>query len=300
MMPKAPSKNVKIDIMIIGAQKAGTTSIKNYMGEHPELQTHLQKEFGYFWDDSEFAKGFDAAWKKYFYKSSPTKKNVAKSSLLYTSKKGLLRLKEHNPDCKIVLLLRNPVERTYSAYQMEHNYGSLKNNFGEMKEVIANGNNKNHDWKFDILVGMSLYHQHLAMLWEIFPKEQVLVQLYEDLKDDPATLCRKLFIDCKVDPSFVPDLSKKYNITQEVQSHLYSRLIRRLLKNRNPIKKVARLVLPNNADYRVGEALRNINKTKKTPAGMSMEMRSFLTDYFKPFNVELEKMIGRDLSNWNK
>ena len=59
MTAKVSHNTDNIDIMIIGAQKAGTTSLKNYLGEHPELQTHPQKEFGYVWDDKEFNQGFE-------------------------------------------------------------------------------------------------------------------------------------------------------------------------------------------------------------------------------------------------
>lgn len=48
----------KIDIFIIGAQKAGTTSLKNYLGEHPQINTHTTKEFSYFYDDEEYNAGF--------------------------------------------------------------------------------------------------------------------------------------------------------------------------------------------------------------------------------------------------
>ena len=299
MIQKVIPNTDKIDIMIIGAQKAGTTSLKNYLGEHPELQTHPQKEFGYFWDDDEFNHGFEKAKKKYFSGNSSSKKKVAKNAILFNSEKGLLRLREHNPDCRIILSLRNPVERTYSAYQMEHNYGSLKSDFSEMKDVIDNPLPSNIDWRYDFLIGMSLYHKHIAALWEIFPKEQVSIVLYDELRDNPKTLLKNLYAACAVSTSFIPDLSKKYNVTQKVQSHLYSRLVRRLLRNNNPVKKMAQFVLPDNSNYKVGDALRNINKSKNSPDEMTAEMRTFLIEYFKPFNAELQKLIGHDLSNWN-
>jgi len=57
-------KNFKlIDLMIIGAQKAGTTSLKNYLGEHPEICTHERIEFMFFVNEQEYKQGYKKIFK---------------------------------------------------------------------------------------------------------------------------------------------------------------------------------------------------------------------------------------------
>ena len=56
----------KIDIAIIGAQKAGTTSLKNYLGEHSEVTTHPHTEFSFFADEDQFESGYNNVFEKYF------------------------------------------------------------------------------------------------------------------------------------------------------------------------------------------------------------------------------------------
>ncbi|HEU4716985.1 MAG TPA: hypothetical protein VFU15_04100, partial [Bacteroidia bacterium] len=112
-MPGANLPNTgKIELMIVGAQKAGTTSLKFYLGEHPRIQSHLHKEFAYFTDISEYGDGMNAAWKKYFGKIDPEKHIVVKNAGIYANENGLKLLSRHNPDCRIAIVLRNPVDRT--------------------------------------------------------------------------------------------------------------------------------------------------------------------------------------------
>jgi len=97
---------------------------------------------------------------------------------------------------------------------MEQHYGSLKTNFDEMQEVIKNPSSYK-DWRYDILVGMSIYHKHLSTLWEISPKNRFQFYCIDDLKQDAAGVCKKLFSFCNVDDTFSPEVSKLYNVTSE-------------------------------------------------------------------------------------
>ena len=102
------SKSVrKISLMIIGAQKAGTTSLKNYLGQHPSLETHPHKEFAFFFDPAQYENDFENARKKYFINKSVSVQLIEKSAGLYVKETGIVELKKHNPDCKLVLILRN-------------------------------------------------------------------------------------------------------------------------------------------------------------------------------------------------
>src|SRR2546421_13021843 len=114
----------KIDLMIVGAQKSGTTSLKNYLGQHPEVVTHLETEFSYFFHESEYVKGPAGMFRKNFLNAlqGRSKKIIAKSAGLYVDEAALERLKELNPHYKLVLLLRNPVQRAHPSYLMERSW----------------------------------------------------------------------------------------------------------------------------------------------------------------------------------
>lgn len=287
--------------MIVGAQKAGTTSLLRYLGEHPECISHPQKEFAYFTDQTEYNQGLDTAFKKY-YSHLPDKPNkiIAKNASLYTNDVGLKRLKENNSKCQIVILLRNPVERTYSSFLMEKNYGSVKFGFSELPELVKKHQDKDESWGFSFFISYGLYALHLKKIYSYFPKEQVTVILYRDLKKDALKECKNIFMKIGVDQDFVPNVEQKHNVTKKNRSQFYARLVHHFLHNGNPIKKAIKKLIPGHKAYKYGELLRDVNKTDKKHQVIDGEVKQFLIDFYKPHNDELEKLIDKDLSDWNK
>ncbi|MGL4596490.1 MAG: sulfotransferase family protein [Bacteroidia bacterium] len=288
-----------ISLMIVGAQKAGTTSLKHYLGEHPQVHTHQQKEFSFFSDQQEFEQGFAVAERKYFIQNTSNQVRIAKNAQLYALPQGLKRLHQHNPDCKIVLILRNPVERAYSSYLMERNYGSLACSFEEIVALRHTPTPIEEDWRFEIVLGMSHYAKHLEQIWTLFPKSQTRVLLFEDLYKQPEIACSNLFEWMQIDPNFCPQTDRRYNETKQVKSNTYSRIIKKVLNNQNPLKKFARTILPTQTEHKVGELLHNVNKSKHKHPELNKQTRNDLIAYFRPYNDQLSQLLNRDLSAWN-
>lgn len=287
--------------MIIGAQKAGTTSLLHYLGEHPDCFSHPQKELGYFTDDKEYNDGLDRVFRKYYADLSEShKKVIGKNASLLTNKVGLQRLKDINPDCQIVVILRNPVERTYSSYLMEKNYSAVKFKFEELPDLINKHAKNDESWGFNFFIDFSLYAHHLKDLYSFFPKEQVTVILYRELKSDATGVCREIFEKLGVDPNFKPNVAVKHNETKKTRSLTYSMMVMRLLKNNNPIKRFLKLFIPEKNSHKYGDLLRNINKVEERYEPIDPKVKDYLIGFYKPHNDELEQMIGKDLSDWNK
>jgi hypothetical protein len=287
-----------IKMFIVGAQKAGTTSLKHYLGEHPQVLTHLQKEFAFFYDDAEYSSGVESAYRKYFGEGFRNKVLLAKNAGLYVKESGLKRLQKHNPACQIVLILRNPVERSYSAYLMEKNYGNFSGEFSEIRDIISNASRD--DWRYEFFIRMGMYAEYVQTLQKYFPKDQLNIILFEDLIKDPVTVCQRLFRKLNIDPSFQPDTSVKYNVTHKMRSSNYARFVMKLLQNNHPIKKAVRKIIPMGQDYKIGEMLRNVNKSQDKPDSIPSEMREVLTTFYIPHNNALAELTGIDVSAWNK
>lgn len=284
--------------MVAGAQKAGTTSLKNYLGQHPLLQTHLQKEFAHFVDDAAFEEGFVAAKRKYFDHPKKNALLLAKSAGLYINKKAIARLREHNPECRIVLILRNPVERTYSSFLMERNYGAISEPFEIVTDIMHSHNSE--DWRYEFFIGMSLYSKKLQLLFEHFPKEQIKLVRFEDLNSKPVAVCQDIFRWMNIDDQFTPDTSVKHNVTTVTRSQTYGKLLLHMLRNSSPLKRAARVFLPGKMDYKVGEAMRRINHTGKKYDPIGADTLQQLHAFFQPYNDELSRITGMDFSDWNK
>lgn len=291
-----------IDVMIVGAQKSGTTSLLRYLGEHPECISHPQKEFAYFLDPTEYNNNYSNAFNKYFTNQeiSNHSKIVAKSAGLYSDENAIRKLYEHNPDCKLILLLRNPVERTYSSYLMEKNYGSVKFEFSSIPELINNFKNENEDWGYRFFIDYGLYAKHLKNIYKYFPQKQVKIILNCDFKKDSLKICKEVYNFIQVDSAFSPNIDVKHNVTQKTRSKFYAKAVMKILRRDGGIRKILKKLIPENKAYKYGELLRNVNKTHKEHNEIDQLTKKFLIDFYKPHNDELAKLTGLELSHWNK
>ena len=289
-----------IDLFIAGAQKAGTTSVKNYLGEHPQIITHEAQEFPFFFDDAEFGLGFETIFNNYFEGFADTRlKIVCKHAHLYTSETAIKRLSEHNPNCKLIFIIRNPVDRTFSSYLMEKLYNRVNFEFDDI--ILAlNGSGKLflEKWQFDALISFGFYSVHLNNILKYFPRENVRLILFEDFKKHPLNYIRKIFSDFGINEDFQPRVRVIHNQSSAPRSVLFGDLIKRTIIEENNFKRMVKKIIPVKTAFKIGSQIREINKTKPKNEKMSLQAREFLNNYFKPYNEELKKMTNLDLSCW--
>ena len=288
--------------MIVGAQKAGTTSLKNYLNEHPDIMSHSQIEFSFFNDDAEYALGYDKIFNKYFSQNQlkPNYKIVAKNVGICNNELAIQRLQKHNPACQIVFIIRKPVERAYSSYTMEVSNGWLKRDFAEIKQVIDN--KQYYDVFYKILVELGFYAAQLEMIYKYFPAEQVQVFLFEDLKTKSEEICKSLFKLLNINADFAPNIKKVHNKTRQVKSSFISGITTRLRSNDNVLKKLVKKVIPPKVFTRLGYSLLEINKSDKVFSGLDNDLRAFLISFYQPYNEELQRLLGPNIniSHWDK
>jgi Sulfotransferase domain len=290
----------KINFIIVGAQKAGTTSLKNYQGEHPEISTHDQEEIADFVVDEEYHGAIEKAYEKYFHDYHKGTTLTAKNAILYRHSEGFERLAQYDPPYKIVILLRNPIDRMYSAFLMEQFYGSVKTDYTAIKEVIAGGGHDKNDWRYEIFVGTSLYFDHLKDICANFPTEQVKIFSFEDFKKDPLPYWKEVSGWMHVATDFQFATLIVHNETKKAQSLTYSRVTNRFFDNNNTIKKLIKKVIPASTNNKLGEAVRGLNKLEKRPNPVSIEMRLYLKSFFEPYYKELQQLTGFETELWNQ
>jgi len=164
--------------MIIGAEKAGTTSLKNYLKQHPAINAHASMEFSYFINNDEYNLGFDFIFKQYFVDehTNPPKLILAKSAPLHRDNRGITRLREHNSGCKLIYCLRNPADRVFSDFnfQMEHNRFKDKSIY-EILEVIETNDKSTRHYRN---LQKSFYHIHLSNICKYFNEENIFIVLF--------------------------------------------------------------------------------------------------------------------------
>lgn len=290
----------KIELMIVGAQKAGTTSLNSYLSQHPDIYTHFTIEFGLFKDLKTWNKGFD-----YFYKNTVTDtvKLNQNNSVFVAKRVGLMydppmmvKLKEHNPNIKITVVLRNPIERAFSAFWYCRNRGEPYSQFEDAifinDRTRFKGDKKleeNSDY-----IGRSSYVQHLKNIYSIFPHENIKLFLFEEMIIDLNKYLNEIckFID--LEPHEF-DTSIKYNERAESRSQL---LVRILAPGKNAI---INNLLPVNLRIKLKQRLKRANlkkegSTQKTY--MKDDTRLHLNNIFKQDMPELEQLTKLPLKKY--
>ena len=186
-----------INVLIAGAQKAGTTSIHKALGDHPDVQTHEQMEMTFFYQDDEYEKGETYLQKQYGVNAETERCYVAKNAMLSRSEQALSRLAQHNPECKIIFCARDPVERAFSSYLMEKRNGNINHSFDEVMEIAFLEREKH--WYYNVFVELGCYDKHLDRIGKFFPEHQIKVVELNKLKMD-ASILNELIAWIGLDP----------------------------------------------------------------------------------------------------
>src|SRR5918994_968558 len=206
------------NFFIVGAQKAGTTSLYHYLNQHPQIYMSPVKE-PFFFDHEINSKGDVVVRGFAGRRQAPRYANleeyqalfrgvggetaIGEASPLYIYAPGTPeRIKEYVPEARSVALLRNPADRAYSAYLHALRIGveplaDFAQALREEEERIRNG------WHYVFHYrNRGLYYEQIKRYYEVFGRESVGVWLYDDLKEDPARMVRSVFRFLGVEDTF--------------------------------------------------------------------------------------------------
>ena len=185
------------DFLIIGVQKGGTTSLYNYLIQHPQIAAATDKEVHFF--DLNFDKGVE--WYKSRFPNSTESDRLltGEASPYYIFHPHVpQRVYDLFPQIKLIVLLRNPVDRAISHYYyyVKINYESLSLEDaiaaepirlqGEIEKLIASETYYSYNHQHHAYLSRGIYVNQLPNWMKLFPKEQILILKSEDLYTDPA------------------------------------------------------------------------------------------------------------------
>lgn len=288
------------NFLIIGAQKAGTTSLYYYLDQHPQVYMSPRKEPHFFegtdmnfkgpgrrimpvTDVHEYRKLFDGA---------STEKAVGEASASYLySKRSPALIREHIPDVKLIVVLRNPAERAYSNFLHMMRMG--REPIADFGRALQEEERRIRDgwgplWHYG---SKGFYHDQLRRYFDVFGEEQIQVHLHEDLRNRPLEVLRKVFGFLGVEEGFVPDMSRDHNPSGLPKNQTLYVLLKRLTSH-TPIGSGITRLLP-------GEARQYVErKILVKPPPLAPDVRRCLIEGYREDISKLEGLIGRDLSEW--
>jgi len=294
--PPGPRAGRTLGCMIVGGHKCGTTSLKEYLGAHPEVATHPQLEFTAF-SQKDYSQRREREELAGLLDAASGRLALAKNAGLYAEPFSLDRLREASPDCKLLLILRDPVARARSAFRMEAVTGGEREPFETIvPRTIELETAGRPDWRSHVYLQMGCYGRWLGEILDRFGAGQVLVQFKEEFEADPAALYEEQCRWLGIDPGFRPDLGVRHNVGADPRSPRLARAVKRLRSERNPLKRAARRALPQRTYLRLAEAVRLANRVEAetAPEGRTA-IDAELRRYFEPDGERLAELLGREL-----
>ena len=190
----------KVDFVVAGAQKGGTTALSVYLHQHPKVYMTPIKEVHFFDGDQFFVQpAVDYALYHAFFQPGPQARVVGESTPIYMYwYDAPRRMWEYNPALKLMVVLRNPIDRAYSHWSMEYSRRAETLPFGEAirSEPARCRDALPSQHRVYSYVDRGHYVDQLRRLWTYFPREQTLILRHETLRDRPtetmAEVCRFL------------------------------------------------------------------------------------------------------------
>jgi hypothetical protein len=175
------------DFVIIGTQRGGTTSLYRYLTAHPDIGSALRKEVHFF--DRNYEKGMD--WYLAHFPVLGEVPMVGEASPYYLFHPDVPeRARAAVSHAKFIALLRNPVDRAYSHYQMRVRKGLESLSFEgaidkERERLSSSDDPSSSTWRYYSYIKRGLYVDQLKRWMSVFPREQFLIIKSEDFYDNP-------------------------------------------------------------------------------------------------------------------
>jgi len=282
--------NRKVDFLIIGTQKAGTTSLFQYILQHPDIYFSEVKEVNYFVYDHLYAKG--ERYYHSFFSGYRTQKIIGSAYVhMLPCVKCVDRVYHYNPRMKFIVMLRNPSERAVSAYEYAIRNG-WENAATTLHEALNLEDKRLSQEAYDLTYFYNgLYSRHLNNWMRRFPKENFLVLKQEDLRNEPLQTMNAIFDFLNI-PHRNVDTSKKYNVASGVHN---KRLQKVMLAKNHPIRRILGAIMPQQTKVYVRSKIfpiiyrANTSKVKATNVMLTEKEIEMLNRYFKLDMDELEK-----------
>jgi len=182
----------KVNFLICGTQKGGTTSLDAYLRQHPEICMAKHKEVHYF--DSEMPFLYSRPdYRLYheFFEPQPGQRIWGETTPIYMYwYSAPRRIWEYNPEMKLILLLRNPIERAYSHWNMQRERGNEPLSFSDAiaeEEKRRRSSLPYQNRRFSYL-DRGYYNEQINRLRAYFPANQILLLKSDNLKEDPHSV----------------------------------------------------------------------------------------------------------------
>lgn len=296
----------KPSFVIVGAAKAGITSLTQYLSMHPDID--ISKKESFYFNSKNFEENYlpyplqrgldeiifeERAYKQLF--NGNTKRIIGEvgTGYLYHHEESISKIKKTlGKGVKIFILLRNPIDRAYSAYMHFKKDCFEDLSFEESLEMETYRKKQGWDFMWHY-TSLGLYYEQVKAYLEEFNNVSIL--FFDDLKKDTSSFMNSLYAQLSIEPRtegynqvFNPSTSTKYSWLQEC------------ITNGNPIKSLLRPMLKRLFSSKEKAYAGRSLKTENTYTYHTMSDAAFnkLSEFYQEDVEKLSELVNRDLTGW--
>lgn len=296
------------NFIIIGAAKAGTTSLYQYLRQHPQVFMSPLKETNFYacagvrpafqgpGDDRWFNRRavIDPAVYEANFAQAGDARAIGEASPYYLYHPNAAgNIHRAIPHARIIAIFRNPIDRAFSSFLHLRRDGREPETTFPAALALEDHRIAQH-WEFIWhYLGASRYAEQAQRYVDLFPREQLGFYLYDDFDADPVGFTRHVFEFLGVDASFVPDTTVRHNVSGVPTRPLIYQLA--ASARFNLLRRIGLAILPPKQRLRL---LDYIVRHSRQPAVLSPDVHAELAEHFREDVGRLGELLGRDLSFW--
>lgn len=293
------------NFLLIGAGKAGTTALYEYLRQHPQVYMSPTKEpnfFAFMGEEIDFqgpgeqeminctsVTNFEIYYA--LFKQVSNQKAIGEASHWYLySPKAAARIKYYLPNVKLIAILRDPVQRAYSDFL--HFVRDSREPYTDFVQAIQEEEIRiEKNWGFGHYIRRGLYYQQVKRYFDRFDQSQIKIYLNEDLKANSLGLMNEIFQFLGIDDTFVPDTSYQPNVSGIPKN----KALHTLFRKSNPIRTLIEPIAP--ASLR--KLAINLKGKNLVQPPLSPEIRQqLIQEIYREDILKLQDLVQRDLSKW--
>jgi len=301
-------KNRLPNFLIVGAAKSGTSSLHNYLHEHPEVfmpsynrEGMKVKEPRFLIKDLVQYRLHNGVWNfeeyQCLFSDVREEKVIGESTVLYLYyyQHAIKNIKYYlGEEVKIIIMLRNPIDRAYSAFQ--HVSRGLKetNSFEESLEIEKGRLERETNLTPMVMYKeMGMYYSMVKAYKDSF--KNIHIVFYEDFRDNIALEMNKVYSFLGISKDINVNLNKRYNVGGKEWKNKKSKDF--FMKD-NWAKSILKSITPK----KIRQEIRNklVNLSTKEVEEMKKETRKMLNNYFQEDIKKLSELLNKDLQHWTK
>jgi hypothetical protein len=258
----------------IGAQRAATTWMYSCLKEHPEVFMSDKKELHFF--NQNFDKGLP--WYEAHFEGSNGQQAIGEITPNYlNSEVAIPRMAKIIPNAYLIVILREPIQRAFSAYKLlyEKHYQGMS--FADVCKKSGN------------IINLGLYASQMERVYEHYKKYQVKVFLYDDIQHDASKMLSELFCFLQIDDKFTPrSMNQIYNSASFPKAQSFFK------------KAGLNWVIDFVRETPMGKWIKrqSVSKSHTSPEGKEIQLNQSLKELFRDDIMRLQKIVDRDLSHW--